>query len=115
RVAHDLVAFKLNRARVDRYSGGEITKSVRQTRRVPDGEIWFRCWTKVVERLQETKACLRYERTTVIAHTADRFRHPCRIACEELIVFRRAQEANDAQLDDEIINDLLRLFLGDRS
>jgi hypothetical protein len=31
------------------------------------------------------------------------------IAREQLVVFRRAQEADDAELDDEVVDDLLRL------
>ena len=37
------------------------------------------------------------------------------IAGEQLVVLRRAQEADDAQLDDEVVDDLLRLLLGERA
>ena len=45
----------------------------------------------------------------------DRLGHPGRIAGEELVVLRRAQKADDAELDDEVIDDLLRLLLGERA
>ena len=34
---------------------------------------------------------------------------------EQLVVFRRAQEADDAQLDDEVVDDLLRLLFGEHA
>ncbi len=40
------------------------------------------------------------------------FGHPGRVAGEQIVIFGRAQETDDAQLDDEIVDDFLRLFLG---
>src|SRR5262245_46069880 len=88
RVAHDLVAFELNRAGVDGDSGGETTESLGQAWRVPDREVWLRRWTKIVERLQKAKARLRYERAAIVSHAANRFCYPRRITGEELVVFR---------------------------
>ena len=66
-----------------------------------------------MKRLQKTKTGFGDQRATIIAHAADRFRHPGRVAREQLVIFGRAQEADDPQLDDEIVDDLLRLLLGE--
>ena len=52
------------------------------------------------------------QRPPVVAHAADRFRHPGRVAREQIVIFGRAQETDDPQLDDEIIDDFLRLLFG---
>ena len=70
---------------------------------------------KVVERLQEAEAGLGHQRPAVVAHAADRFRHPGRVAGEQIVIFGRPQESDDAELDDEIVDDLLRLLLGQRA
>ena len=61
------------------------------------------------------KLDLGHERAAVVAHAADRFGDPCRIAGEQIVVLGRAQEPDDAELDDEVVDHLLRLLLGDRS
>ena len=71
--------------------------------------------TEVVQRLQEAEAGLRHQRAPVVAHPADRLGDPRRIAREQLVVLGRAQEPDDAQLDDEVVDDLLGLFLGERA
>ena len=86
-----------------------------QLRRVPDGQVGLGRRPEIVERLEEAEAGLGDQRPAVVAHAADRFRHPGRIAGEQLVIFRRAQETDDAQLDDEVVDDLLRLLLGDQS
>src|SRR5207249_109561 len=111
RAAHDLVAFELNRAGVDSHLRRETTKSIRQPRRVPDGEIWFRGRPEVVKGLQIPKARLRYQGPAIVSHAANRFGDPRWIAREQFVVFRGAQEADDAQFDDKVVDDLLRLFL----
>ena len=98
------------RAGVDRDLRGEAAEAVGQPRRVPDREVRLRRRAEVVERLQEAEAGLRDQRPAVVAHPADRFGHPGRVAGEQLVVLRRAQEADDAQLDDEVVDDLLRLL-----
>ena len=113
--AHDFVVLKLKGTGVDRDFGGKMPKAIGQTRGIPDGQIRLRGRAKVVQGLKKAKARFRYQRPAVVSHAANRLGDPSRIAGEKVIVFRRAQKANDAQLDHEIIDDLLGLRLGDRA
>src|ERR1700739_3576661 len=72
----------------------------------------FRCGTKVVEGLKKPKARLGYQRSSVVSNTGYGFSDPGRITGEQFIVFRGSQKSNDPQLDDKIIDNLLRLLLG---
>ena len=47
----------------------------------------------------------------VVPHPGDGLRHPRRVAGEEIIILRSAEEAHDPQLDDEVIDDFLCLCL----
>ena len=69
---------------------------------------------EVVERLQHPEAGLGDQRAAVVAHAADRLGDPRRVAGEQLVVFRRPEEPHDAELDDEVVDDLLRLLFGQR-
>ena len=71
--------------------------------------------SEVVQRLQHAEGALGDERAPVLAHAADHLGHPDRVAGEELVVLRRAQEAHDAPLDHEVVDDLLGLRLGQRA
>ena len=102
-----------NELRIDGDLRREAPESVRETLAIPDGEVRLRCGSQVVERVKHAEARLRHQRSAVVAHAADRFGDPGRIAGEELVVFGRPQEPDDAQLDDEIVDDFLGAFLGD--
>ena len=55
------------------------------------------------------------QRAAVLAHAADRLGHPGRVAGEQLVVLRGAQEPHDAQLDHQVVDQLLRLRLGEHA
>src|SRR5439155_1426038 len=112
---HRFIALELNRAGFDCYLRGEAAEWIRQSRRVPDSEIRFRPGAKIEKSLQISKARFRHEWTAIVAHPANRFSHPGRIACEQLVVFRRSQKTHDAELDDKIVDDLLRLLFAHRA
>src|SRR4051812_24250562 len=59
--------------------------------------------------MKEAKTGLGDQRTSVIAHAADGFGHPGRVAGEQLVIFGRAQETDNPELDYEIVNDFLGL------
>ena len=65
--------------------------------------------------MKEAEACLRDKGASVVSNSGDRFGHPRRVACEELIVLRRAQKPHDAELDHEVVDDFLSLMLSDGS
>src|ERR1051325_4134478 len=115
RAAHDLVVFELNGAGVYRHARGEAAKPFGQARVIPDGQVRLRGWAQVVERLKEAKARPCHKGPPVVSHSGNRLCDPGGIAREKLVVLRRAQETNDAQLDNEVVNDLLRLSFRDRA
>ena len=55
----------------------------------------------------------RDERAPVLAHAADRLGDPGRVAREQGVVLRSAQEPHDPQLDHQVVDQLLCLGLGD--
>ena len=61
--------------------------------------------------MQETEGVLRYKRSAIQAHTADGFGYPSRVAAEQFVVIRRAQEFNDPQFHDEMVDEFLSFFL----
>ena len=77
------------------------------------GQVRFRRGTEIVESLKKAKARLGHERPAVVAHASNRFRHPGRVAREQFVVFRAAQEADNAQFDHEVVDDLLCLLLSE--
>ncbi len=62
---------------------------------------------EVGQRVQHAEAGARHERPAVEVHAADAFGRPVRIAAEQGVVFGRAQEADDAQLLHELVDQLL--------
>src|SRR5262249_49728436 len=93
----------------------KVAETVGQTRRVQNGEIGFRRRAEVVEGLEETEARFGDQGPSVISHAGDRFGYPGWVTGEQIVIFRRAEEADDSKFDDEIVNDLLRLNLGERA
>ncbi len=84
-------------------------------RRPEDGEVGLGRRPQVVERVQHAKGALGDERAPILAHAAHHLRHPDRVAREQLVVFRGTQVAHDPPLDDQVVDDLLRLGLGERA
>ena len=124
---HQIVALILNGGRLDGDLRAERLEVLGQTlgpehreigfgrgaqriQRVEDPERSFRD-----ERVQDAEAVPGDERPAVHPHAADRFGHPCGIAAEQLVIFLDAHELDDAQLHDEMVDELLRLLFGERS
>ena len=68
--------------------------------------------------MQHAVAGARHQRPAVEVHAADAFGRPVRIAAEQRVVLRRAQEAHDAKLLHQLVDQLLgaglvELALGD--
>lgn len=64
--------------------------------------------TEVVERLQETERGLGHLRAAVVEASADGFGHPRRVAGEDVVVGLHSEVAHHAELDDELVDQLLR-------
>src|SRR4029453_7398398 len=62
RAAHERIALELQCARVDGDFRCELAKVIRQSRRIPNGEIRLRRRSKIVERVQEAKTGFRHQR-----------------------------------------------------
>ena len=51
----------------------------------------------------------------ILAHAADCLGDPHRVAAEQLVIVRRTQVARHAQVQHEIVHDLLRLSFGHKT
>ena len=105
--AHQLVVLVLDRAGVGRNLGAEILESLRQVGAPQDREVGLGRRAEVVERLQETERGLGHLRAAVVEASADGFGHPRRVAGEDVVVGLHPQVAYHAQLDDELVDELL--------
>ena len=112
--AHQVVVLVLDRAGVGRNLGAEVLESLRQLGAPENREVRFGRRTEVVERLQEAERGLRHLRATVVEASADGLGHPRRVAGEDVVVGLHAQVAHHAQLNDELVDQLLGERLVDR-
>ena len=112
---HEVVGLVLDRAGIDRRLDREVLEALGQARRPEHREVGLGRRPEVVERVQHAKRALGDERAAVLAHPAHHLGHPHRVAGEQLVVLGRAQEAHDAPLDHEVVDDLLRLRLRQRA
>ena len=110
---HEVVVLILDGRGLDRHLGAIFLPAFRQFLRPEHSEVGLGSRTEVVERVEEAERSLRHHRAAVNAHTADAFRHPHGVAGEEVVVLRRAEEAHDAQLDDELVDEFLCFFFGE--
>ena len=113
--AHEVVILVLNGRGVDGNLGGELLPGSRELFRPEDGHVGLRGSAHVVKGLQVTEAGLGYQGSAVEAHAAERFGGPDRIAGEQGIVFRSAEEAYHAELHDHVVNQFLSLLLGEHA
>ena len=65
------------------------------------------------QRVEQTEGGLGYHRTAVVAEAGVGPGRPVRVAGEDRVVVLGAQEAHDAQLHDDVVDDLLGVGLGD--
>ena len=62
--------------------------------------------------MQHPEGRLGHQGAAVLAHAAQRLGDPYRVAGEQLVVLGRAQEADDPPFDHHVVDELLRLLLG---
>ncbi len=110
---HDVVVLILDRGRGDGDLGGVLAEVLLETLAVENGQVRLGSGAHVLEGVQETVVVLGDERTAVLAEASDLKGGPNRVAGEELLVARDAGELDHAELEDEVVDELLGLGLGD--
>ena len=113
--AHDLVVLVLHARRRDRDLRGVALERLREARRVEDREVRLRARPHRLQRVEDAEVGLRDHAAAVAAHARDVDRRPDGIAREELVVLGNARELDHAELEDEVVDQLLRVRLGEES
>ena len=112
--AHEVVVLVLDGIGVDGDLGAEIFEGLGQPFRPEHGEVGLGRGAEVVQGVQDAERGLGDQRPAVFAHAAHALRRPGGVAAEQLVVFGGAQLAGDAQLEHEVVDQLLRpLFCED--
>lgn len=113
-VATDLlISFVLDRRGFDGHLRTEALVTHWELLRPEDGDVRFWSWAKVNESLKQTERSLGNQWTAVFTEAAIGPGCPVWIAGEDFIVSGGAQEANDTELDNKLIDDFLSVLFGD--
>ena len=115
RRAHQVVGLVLDRRGVDRHLRAELLEALRAARRPEHRQVRLGRRAEVVQGLQEAEELFLVTSVRPSSPMPPmRLGDPGRVAGEQLVVLRGAQEAHDPQLDDEVVDQLLRLDLVSR-
>ncbi len=109
--AHQIVVLILQRGGNDRDLRGIFLEGDWQLLGPEDRQVWLRRRPHGVQGMQVAEAVFGHQRASVQTHASNHFRGPDRIAGEEGVELRRAQEAYHADLHDEVVDQLLGLNL----
>ena len=109
------IGFVLNGGGLNRDQCAEFLVALGELLIPEDGDVRLGCGAQVAQGLQKTEGGLGDQGTSVFAEACIRPSCPVGVAGEDLIVIDRAQEAGDAELDDQRVDDLLGLELGEGS
>ena len=90
-----------------------LLEGFRQTGGVQNGHVGFRRRAHVFQRVQEAIVVLGDHGTAVQTSAADFQRRPDGVAGEQLLIGGDAGELDHTELHDDVVNQLLRLGLGD--
>ncbi len=112
---HHVVVFILHGRGGDGNLRGVAAERDGQRLRVEHREIGLGRGPHVFQRVQEAEVVLRHHGAAVHADAAHFQGRPHRVAREELVVGRDARELHHAELQDEVVNELLRLRFRERS
>ncbi len=110
-----LVGLVLNGGGLDRDQCTEFLVALGELLIPEDGDVRLGCGAQVTQGLQKTESGLGDQGTSIFAKSCIRPGCPVGIAREDLIVIDRAQEAGDTELDDQGVDNLLSLELGESS
>ena len=111
--AHQVVVLVLDGGRFNGNLGAEAFEGFRQVPGPQNGQVRFRSRPQVVQGLQHAEGTAGDEGAPVLSHAADGFRHPGGVSGEQVIVIRRADETDDAQLHHELVDDFLNFLFRD--
>ena len=92
-----------------------MLERIRQILGIEHGHVRFRGRPHVFQRMQETIVVLGDHRAAVHADAADLQRRPDRVAGEQRVVARNPGELDHAELHHHMVDQLLRLRLGDEA
>ena len=106
-LAHHVVALILDGGGLNGQPGAELLEILRQAGAPKHRHVGFRGGAQVGEGVQVTVGVLGDHVAAVSADTANGLRDPGGVAGEELVVFRGAQEPNQAQLHNKLVDDFL--------
>jgi hypothetical protein len=105
---HQVVVLVLDRRGVAADADAELLERRWQMLRPQHGHVGLGRRPEVHQGVQHAVAGARHQRPAVEVHAADAFGRPVRVAAEQRVVLRRAEEAHDAQLLDQLVDQLLR-------
>ena len=109
------IGLVLNRRGVDRNAGAELLVAAGQVLVPEDGDVRLGGRAEVHQSLEQTERGLGDQRAAVVAEAGVGPGGPVGVAREDLVVGDGAQEAGDAQLDHQGVDDLLRAGLIERA
>ena len=107
---HKVVVFVLDGRSCDRHLSAILLPVFGKTSRPKHSEVGFGCRSEVGEGVEDTEAGLGHHGATVHTHTTDRFSYPNRVTREESVVLRSAEEAHDAELHHELVDEFLSFY-----
>ena len=111
---HQIVVLVLERRRGGAGGDAVALEGLREILRPENGQIGLGCRPEVGEGVQHAETRSRDEGASVERHAADALRRPVGIAREQRIVVGCAHEADDAQLDHELVHEFLRFGFAQR-
>ena len=111
--AHEVVVLVLDGAGGDGDLGAVALEGLGQARGPEHREVGLGAGAHVLEGVEVAEGGLGDHGAAVDAHAADGLGDPLRVAGEQLVVLGGAGELDHAELHDEVVDDLLRLGLGD--
>ena len=109
--AHDVVVLVLDRAGGDGDLGRVATEGLGQALGVEHREVGLGRGTHVLERVQEAEVVLGHHVAAVLAKAGHLECCPHGVAGEQLVVAGDARELDHAELEDQVVDELLRLRL----
>ena len=107
-----LIGFVLDRGGLDGDQCAEFLVALGELLIPEDGDVRLGCGAKVTQGLEQTEGGLGDQGTTVFAEAGIRPGCPVGVTGEDLIVIDGAQEAGNAQLNNQGVNDFLGIELG---